>query len=646
MKAYNTTSLVSAPPADFNQPMNLPSYQWLDRHHNQATIKRSSELLFCLTLYNEKFSELLSTLITITQSAKHAIDQGLCTEQVTVCVVCDGIDRLDESVNYEATSLGWIGAETRQTRNSDGLHIFSSTFIPAFIPSLINDTGLDLEDTCPIKLEFCVKPQNHGKLDSHWWFFNQLCKKHDPKICFQIDAGTKLKQDTLKEMLRGFNSSPDIAALASNVIIQPKSTANILENFQCADFITQRSSLWTAEKLSGYMSVVPGQFCGMRWSALAKKNSEGLSPVDRYLKGMECQSAHEKIMFLAEDRVMCYELLTDPENNNTIEFSTAAECYTDTCTSVDELLKQRRRWINSAFACRSWMLYKFAGCLTQPELSVKKKIRLGTSMVSMSWSLAMEYFQPLISLLLLFLTFSSASYLSAQHDISASITYAFYGFILISWLAPTVLSLSGWLQKLSRSQTNTLLWCAASASVLALVTNLTASLEATNPSRALAAFLPIYLTIISLLSSAFLTRNTFKYGIKTSYLLYLAAMPLNLMLFTYAFFNLKDSSWGTKGLDNENCTYAAKSIHLKKELATYANKFLLTWLIVNLASVSAIIYFQITIVALQSIAIYLCIYIGLGLIGAIISSKLFRSNNNESHQNSNFARNIEHIGNS
>src|SRR6185295_14458620 len=59
-------------------------------------------------------------------------------------------------------------------------------------------------------------------------------------------------------------------------------------------------------------------------------------------------------MYLAEDRVMGLNLVFSRGHRWRIAYIPSAVAITDSCETVTELLRQRRRWNNSALACRLW----------------------------------------------------------------------------------------------------------------------------------------------------------------------------------------------------------------------------------------------------------------------------------------------------
>jgi chitin synthase len=103
------------------------------------------------------------------------------------------------------------------------------------------------------------------------------------------------------------------------------------------------------ESLFGFVSVLPGAFCTFRWIAIRG------DPLRSFFKGLEKDkhTAKEANMYLAEDRVMCLEILRKYSENWLLRYIPGCIALTDPPDSVIGLIKQRRRWTNgSLFA--SW----------------------------------------------------------------------------------------------------------------------------------------------------------------------------------------------------------------------------------------------------------------------------------------------------
>lgn len=57
-----------------------------------------------------------------------------------------------------------------------------------------------------------------------------------------------------------------------------------------------------------------------------------------------------KNMFLAEDRILCFELVAKAGDRWTLTYVKPSKAETDVPESAAELIGQRRRWLNGSFA--------------------------------------------------------------------------------------------------------------------------------------------------------------------------------------------------------------------------------------------------------------------------------------------------------
>ena len=105
-----------------------------------------------------------------------------------------------------------------------------------------------------------------------------------------------------------------------------------------------------AESLFGFVSVLPGAFSTFRWEAIKGK------PLNEFLKGSKDEFGDiTKIMhwadankYLAEDRIMCLEIIAKENWDFILNYVPGAKCLTDPPLSLTGLIKQRRRWFNGS----------------------------------------------------------------------------------------------------------------------------------------------------------------------------------------------------------------------------------------------------------------------------------------------------------
>ncbi|KAG8683909.1 Chitin synthase, class 2, partial [Ceratobasidium sp. 423] len=104
------------------------------------------------------------------------------------------------------------------------------------------------------------------------------------------------------------------------------------------------------ESVFGYISVLPGAFSAYRYKALLGK------PLEMYFKGETMHGGgsdgaglFERNMYLAEDRILCFEIVTKKKEAWTLKYVKSAKASTDVPTTIAEFISQRRRWLNGSF---------------------------------------------------------------------------------------------------------------------------------------------------------------------------------------------------------------------------------------------------------------------------------------------------------
>jgi chitin synthase len=76
-------------------------------------------------------------------------------------------------------------------------------------------------------------------------------------------------------------------------------------------------------------------------------------------KGVNGMGIFKKNMFLAEDRILCFELVAKANDCWTLGYVKPAKGETDVPEGAAELISQRRRWLNGSFAASVYALVHF-----------------------------------------------------------------------------------------------------------------------------------------------------------------------------------------------------------------------------------------------------------------------------------------------
>jgi chitin synthase len=110
------------------------------------------------------------------------------------------------------------------------------------------------------------------------------------------------------------------------------------------------------ESSFGYVSVLPGAFSAYRFRAIQGRPLRQYFHGDHSLadrlgdKGVNGMDIFTKNMFLAEDRILCFELVAKAGAKWSLSYVKPSKAETDVPVQIAELIGQRRRWLNGSFA--------------------------------------------------------------------------------------------------------------------------------------------------------------------------------------------------------------------------------------------------------------------------------------------------------
>jgi chitin synthase len=116
------------------------------------------------------------------------------------------------------------------------------------------------------------------------------------------------------------------------------------------------------ESAFGFISVLPGAFSAYRYVAL-QNDKNGQGPLEKYFAGEKLHGAGAGIftanMYLAEDRILCFELVTKRNCHWILQYVKSATGETDVPDTATELILQRRRWLNGSFFAAIYAIVHF-----------------------------------------------------------------------------------------------------------------------------------------------------------------------------------------------------------------------------------------------------------------------------------------------
>ncbi|KAJ7770930.1 glycosyltransferase family 2 protein [Mycena maculata] len=569
---------------------------------------RDTELLIAVTSYNEDKTLYARTLhgvmlnvrdICKTRKSKYWKTNAEAGQpgwqKIVVALIVDGLEAMDKSVLDILATVGVYqdGVMKKQIdKKETQAHIFEYTTQLSVDakPQLVLPQEGDELNLVPVQIILIVKAKNQKKINSHRWLFNAIGRILVPEVCVLIDAGTKPGRKSIYYLWEAFYNDSHLGGCCGEIHAMIKGGKKLLNPLVAAqNFEYKMSNILDKplESTFGYVSVLPGAFSAYRYRAILGRPLEQYFHGDHSLadrlgdKGINGMSIFQKNMFLAEDRILCFELVAKANDRWTLTYVKPSKAETDVPESAAELIGQRRRWLNGSFAASVYALVNFFR-LYQSGHGVIRLTLFHVQALYNAFSLFFSWF----ALANLWLTFSIIIDLLPTQGI------VFFGnIVLIHWinealkwiylifLALQFILALGNRPKGERFAYTVTLWVYAVLAVYLLVCSfwLTATAFAGIP-KALAeqastgksAILAFFEPPIGPLAAAMLSTfgiyffASFLYGdpwhMFSSFLQYLCLAPSFInVLNVFAFCNLHDVSWGTKGSDKADALPSVSS---------------------------------------------------------------------------------------
>ncbi|KAI5459329.1 chitin synthase 1 [Mariannaea sp. PMI_226] len=368
----------TAATCDPNDFTLMNGYDLRSRMYNRHT-----ELLIAITYYNEDKVLLARTLHGVMLNIRDIVNLkrssfwhkgGPAWQKIVVCLVFDGIDKVDKNVFDVLATIG-IYQDGVIKKDIDGketvAHIFEYTSQISVTPSqqLIRPTGDSPNNLPPVQFIFCLKQKNSKKINSHRWLFNAFGRILNPEVSILIDAGTKPGPRALLSLWEAFYNDKHLGGACGEIHAMlgkhGRKLFNPLVAIQNFEYKISNVLDKPLESSFGYVSVLPGAFSAYRFRAIMGRPLEQYFHGDHTLskllgkKGIDGMNIFKKNMFLAEDRILCFELVAKAGQKWHLTYIKAAKGETDVPEGAAEFLSQRRRWLNGSFAASLYSLMHF-----------------------------------------------------------------------------------------------------------------------------------------------------------------------------------------------------------------------------------------------------------------------------------------------
>lgn len=334
---------------------------------------RHTELFIVITMYNEEDELFARTMMGVIKNIEYMNSRTSSKtwgkeawKKIVVCVVSDGRAKINPRTRSVLAAMGVYqdGIAKQQVNGKD---------VTAHIYEYTTQMTLDIKKgvvqvkkgNTPVQVLFCLKEKNQKKINSHRWFFQAFGAVLDPNICVLIDAGTKPGKDSIYQLWKAFDLEPMCAGACGEIkamLNHGKTLLNPLVAAQNFEYKMSNILDKPLESVFGFISVLPGAFSAYRFMAL-QNDKTGQGPLERYFAGEKMHGANAGIftanMYLAEDRILCYELVSKRNCSWILQYVKSATGETDVPTEMADFILQRRRWLNGSFFAAVYALAHF-----------------------------------------------------------------------------------------------------------------------------------------------------------------------------------------------------------------------------------------------------------------------------------------------
>ena len=253
----------------------------------------------------------------------------------------------------------------------------------------------------PVQMLFCLKQKYSKKINSPGWLFNAFGRILNPEICILLDAGTKPGSKSLLALWEAFYNDKDLGGACGEIhALLGRGWRNLLNPLVAAQNFEYKISNILDKPLEssfGYVSVLPGAFSAYRFRAIMGR------PLEQYFhgdhtatklnkgKGIENMNIFKKNMFLAEDRILCFELVAKAGSKWHLTYVKASKGETDVPEGAPEFIGQRRRWLNGSFAASVYSLMHF-GRMYKSSHNIIRMIFFHIQMIYNLFALLLSWF--------------------------------------------------------------------------------------------------------------------------------------------------------------------------------------------------------------------------------------------------------------
>ncbi|KAF2836007.1 glycosyltransferase family 2 protein [Patellaria atrata CBS 101060] len=373
---------------------------------NIGNTARETELFICITMYNENEIDFTRTMHGVMRNITHFCSRAKSRtwgkdgwQKIVVCIISDGRQKVHPRTLDALAAMGVYQdgiAKNLVNHREVTAHVYEYT-TQVSLDSDLKFKGAE-KGIVPCQMIFCLKEKNQKKLNSHRWFFNAFGKALNPNICILLDVGTKPGDTSLYHLWKAFDTDSNVAGAAGEIKAgKGKAWLGLLNPLVASqNFEYKLSNILDKplESVFGYITVLPGALSAYRYHALQNDHT-GHGPLSQYFKGETLHGQDADVftanMYLAEDRILCWELVAKRSERWVLKYVKSATGETDVPDAVPEFISQRRRWLNGAFFAAVYSLLHFKQ-IWVTDHTIARKILLHIEFLYQFVSLLFTYF--------------------------------------------------------------------------------------------------------------------------------------------------------------------------------------------------------------------------------------------------------------
>ncbi|CAK4533984.1 unnamed protein product [Aphanomyces euteiches] len=517
---------------------------------------RRPKLMVVITMYNEDTSELRSTLRKVCNNVHYLRQKSLpgyegddAWKQVLVVIVSDGRTKANKGTLEWLQSVGLYDEDVMNIV-STGVKVQCHLFEHA-LQWMKEDKSLRFP---PLQVAFALKEHNAGKLDSHLWYFDAFCEQVQPDYTVLLDVGTMPTKSSFFKLLSALEINSQIGGVCGEIAVDAPipHMCNWVIAAQHFEYKISNILDKSLESCFGFISVLPGAFSAYRYKAIRG------APLQAYFKSLTSSMAElgpfAGNMYLAEDRILCFELLARKDCNWTMHYVKDAIARTDVPTNLIDLIGQRRRWLNGSFFATLFAIWNWGRVYSESNHSVTRKLVLALLYVYNVLQVIFSWFLPANFYLALYFVifqgfqenrwnFVDTSVVSPViRDAFPTVFNAFWAIVLFAQVAVGLGNKPKHVKMAHNVMAFLLGIIMLAASAIAIVIFITSSKS------------PQAIVLAILILGTFFLGSALHcevHHIVLAFVQYTALMPsfVNILM-VYSFCNLHDLSWGTKGIDS------------------------------------------------------------------------------------------------